>query len=36
MSFSMLFRYKAFAETVLFRAYLSLKENDKSITYREG
>ena len=32
----MLVRYKAFAETLLFKIYLSVKENDKSITYREG
>ena len=29
-------KYKVFAATLLFRVYLSVKENDKSITHREG
>ena len=32
----MIFKYKVFATTLLFRVYLSVKENDKSITHREG
>ena len=35
MTFSMLIRYKVFAGTLLFKAHLSIKEIDKSITYRE-
>ena len=37
MTNSMLVRYKVFAETLLLKAfYLSVNENDKCITYREG
>ena len=36
MTFSMLVRYKVFAETLVFKAYISVEENDKSITYIEA
>ena len=31
MTFSMIVKYKVFAKTLLFKACLSVKENDKSI-----
>ena len=36
MTSSMLLRYKVPTETLLFKAYLSVKKNDKSVTYGEG
>ena len=34
MTFGMLGRYKVFTEAFFFKAYLTVKENDKIITYR--
>ena len=34
MTFGMLGRYKVLAEAFFFKAYLTVKENDKIITYR--
>ena len=36
MTFSMVVRHKVFVESLLFKAFLSVKENDKSNIYREG